>query len=141
MFLGHTRWDRRQNRGRRRVAELDDAEAIALLVCIADDSMSPCADDAVGKAFEHQTRVDDHVTRWRFDINPSPINTDLQALCGRPWKCGYQIDVVVSARPHMLAAGGMGHRRVSDRPGQRRAVGDHLIEERFATSEPDGDHP
>ena len=40
-----------------------------------------------------------------------------------------------------VRAGRLGHRRVADRPGERGAVGRHLVEERLVAADALGDDP
>ncbi len=45
------------------------------------------------------------------------------------------------AGPFVAVLAELGHRRIADRPGERRAVRDHLVEEGLVAADAFGDHP
>ena len=64
----------------------------------------------------------------------------LQARRRRPRQGGDQVDVAVRAGPHVAVLADVAHRRVADGAGERRAVLDHVVEERLVAADPLGDH-
>ena len=70
----------------------------------------------------------------------SSLDAHLQARRRCAGECGDQVDVAVLARPFVALCREFGHRRIADRSRQRRAVGDHVVEERLVTADAFGDH-
>ena len=60
---------------------------------------------------------------------------------GGAWQRCDQVDVAVLGGPDMAVRCEIGHRRITDRPGQGWPVGDHVVEERLVATDALGDHP
>ena len=132
---------RRQQRPWRRMAELHDAVALAAVPGRGHDAMDAGRQHPVGQPLEHHPGVDDHLALGSDGVDPSIADLDLQAGRSRSGQRGDQVDVAVRAGPHVGTTGRLGHRRVAERPGERGAVGGHLVEQRFVAADRLGDHP
>ena len=136
---GHAGRDRGEDGPRRRVAELDDAVAVARLAGCGHDPVDAGRDDAVGELLEHHPRVDDDLALGGDGIDPAVVRLHLQAGRAGPGEGGDQVDVAVGARPDVALVRSQVHGRVVDGAGQVRPVVEHAVEERLVAADGHGD--
>ena len=131
--------ERIEQRPRRRVRELHNAVTLACVTGRCDNAMNSRWDDAVSESLEHHAGVDDHLSVGRDSVNPIAVDQHLQTRRRSARQRGDQVDIAMRASPHMCAIRRILHRRVANRARQCRAVGRHLVEQRFVTAQTLGD--
>ena len=94
----------REDRPRRRVAELHDRVAVAGCVGVGDDPVDAGGDHAVGDAVEHDPGVDHDVALGRHGVDPRRPRSSPGGPGGGPGQGGDEVDVAVLAGPHVLGA-------------------------------------